>query len=156
MPISPGGQDAQVYESLYAGFRVEQPATTTPQGADAAKFTITGGRVLLISIVGEVTVAIASGANNMKLKFNPTATGADQDLCATLDIVSDPVGELYTITGVVADAMRSDLLIGQGMTNSLILSEGDIEIDNSGSTAGEIKWTAHYMPLDDGAALVAA
>jgi len=156
MPVNPGNQDAQYYEAQYIGFRVEKAATTTPQGVDAAKFTITGGRVMLTSIVGEVTVVIASGANNMKLKFNPTATGADQDLCATLDIVSDPVGELYTITGIVANAMRSDLLIGQGMTNPLILSEGDIEVDNSGSTAGEIKWTVHYLPLDDGAVLVAA
>lgn len=132
------------------GFRVDRDTESLPQGADSALFTITGGRVLLLQIVGEVTTVIG-GANNTKLVFNPTATGVDQDLCAVLDIDADAVGELYTITGIVANAMRSDLLIGQGMTNPMVLSEGDIEINCAGSVTGAIQWSMWYLPLDSGA-----
>jgi len=139
------------------GRRVDRAAAVLPQGTDEALFTITGGRVLLRLILGEVTVLIG-GANATKLKFNPTATGADQDLCATLDITTDAVGTLYTISGGVGDALRDDLLIGAGnlVNDPLILSEGDIELDCVGSVTGEIAWSLWYTPLDDGAQVVAA
>ena len=133
------------------GFRVDRATEALPQTTDGALFTITGGRVLLTQIIGEVTTVIQTQADNTKLKFNPTATGADQDLCAVLDITGDAVGELYTITGIAANAMRSDLLIGQGMTNPYILSEGDIEIDCAASNTGAVQWSMWYLPLDSGA-----
>ncbi len=133
------------------GYRVDRPAETMPQGADASLFTITGGRVLMLLILGEVTVLLG-GANASLLKLNPTATGADQDLCAALDIDSDAVGTQYTISGTVGDAMRDDLLIGLGMAfQGMILSEGEIELECAGSVAGEIQWSIWYVPLDRGA-----
>jgi len=141
------------------GFRVFQPAATLPQTGDKALFTVTGGRVLLTGLIGEVTVVIETQANNTKLKFNPTATGADQDLCAVLNITADPVGEVYTISGTVGDAMRSDLLIGLNSllgAGGMILSEGDIELDCAASNTGEVAWTLFYLPLDEGASVEAA
>jgi hypothetical protein len=116
-------------------------------------FTITGGLVKVTLIVGEVTTVIQTQANNTKLVFNATATGADQDLCGVLSITGDPVGELYTISGTVGDAMRSDLLIGNGMDKELILSEGDIELNCAASNTGSVKWSVYYYPLDLGAAI---
>ncbi len=141
------------------GFRVDRDAATLPQGVDGALFTISGGRVLLTSIIGEVTVEIETQANNTKLKLNPTATGVDQDLCAVLSITADAVGELYTISGVVGDALRSDLLIGLNSllgAGGMILSEGDIELDCAASNTGEIKWTLFYLPIDTGAVIEVA
>ena len=159
MPINPGNQDAQYYEAQYLGFRVDRATASLPQSTDDALFSVTGGRILLTAIVGEVTTVIETQANNTKLKFNPDATGADQDLCAVLNITADPVGELYTIDGTVGNAMRSDLLIGlnslQG-AGGLILSEGDIELDCAASNTGSVKWTVWYIPMDDGAAVASA
>ena len=138
------------------GHKVDKATAALPQTTDGALFTITGGRILLTGIIGEVTTVIETQANNTKIKFNPDATGADQDLCGVLDISADAVGTLYTITGIVANAMRDDLLIGQAMTNYLILSEGDIELDCAASNTGNVGWTALWMPLDDTANLVAA
>lgn len=145
--------DQREKESFVAGlgYRLDRATEALPATTDGALFTITGGRILLTSLVGEVTTVIQTQANNTKIKFNPTATGADQDLCAVLDITADAVGEIYTITGIVANAMRSDLLIGQGMTNPLILSEGDIEIDCAATNTGEVQWSMWYLPLDRGA-----
>lgn len=138
---------------LGIGERVDRPTENLPQGTDTALFTITGGRVAVMLVVGEVTTVIQTQANNTKLKFNPTATGADQDLCAVLNISADPVGELYTIDGVVSNAMRSDLLIGSGglVANPLILSEGDIELDCAASNTGQVQWSIWYIPLDQDA-----
>ncbi len=158
MPINPGNQDAQYFEAQYLGFRVEKATATLPQTGDGALFTISGGRVMLTMLVGEVTTAIQNQANATKVKFNPDATGVDQDLCATLDIDNDAVGELYTLSGVVGDAMRSDLLIGAGTLQGapLILSEGSIELDSAANNSGSVKWTLWYIPIDDGAAVVSA
>ena len=139
------------------GFRVDRATAALPQTADGALFTVSGARVAVTLILGEVTTVIQTQANNTKLKLNPTATGADQDLCAVLSITGDPVGELYTISGVVGDAMRSDLLIGLGMAASpFILSEGDIELDCAASNTGSVAWSIWYLPLDTGAVIVAA
>ena len=150
-------QFAPVSRELTTGIRVDRATATLPQTADVALFNVTGGRVLLVGLVGEVTTVIQTQANNTKVKFNPTATGADQDLCAVLDITADPVGELYTISGTVGDAMRSDLLIGNAMlTAPLLLSEGAIELDCAASNTGSVAWSLVYVPWDDGAEVAAA
>src|SRR3990167_511514 len=149
-------QNERLAAAAGLGFRLDRATENLPQATDGALFTITGGRVLLLLILGEVTTVIETLANATKLKFNPTATGADQDLCATLDITADAVGELYTISGGVGDALRSDLLIGAGnlVNDPLILSEGDIELDCAGSATGQVAWSIWYLPLDRGATVV--
>ena len=145
--------------TLLLGRRVSRATAALPQTTDEALFTIAGGQVLLTSLVGEVTTVIQTQANNTKLKFNPDATGADQDLCAVLSITADAVGELYTISGTVGDAMRSDLLIGLNSlfgAGGMVLSEGAIELDCAASNTGSVKWDLTYIPLDDGASVVAA
>lgn len=143
--------------TITQGIKVERATDTLPQSTDEALFTITGGRVLLLGLVGEVTTVIQAQANDTKLKFNPDATGADQDICAALDITADPVGELYTISGTVGDAMRSDLLVGNPLLAApLVLSEGAIELDCAASNTGSVAWTILYVPLDNGASIEAA
>lgn len=96
----------QVYNNRATAkpIRVEKATATLPQSTAAAKFTVSGGKVLICDIIGEVTTIIEAGANNMKLISNPTV-GADVDLCAVLDIAEDAVGTTYHITGTLADAM---------------------------------------------------
>ncbi len=149
--------DAASIRAVTLGTLVSRAAAILPQSTDGALFTISGGRVVVNAIVGEVTTVMEAGANNTKLKLNPTAVGADQDLCATLSIASDAVGDQYTITGTVGDAMLSDLLIGNGvLTSPLVLSEGDIELDCSASKTGAIAWELIYSALDSDATVVAA
>ncbi len=143
--------------AITQGVLVSRATAALPQTGAEALFTVTGGRVLIIGLVGEVSTVIQTQANNTKLVFDGTAAGADQDLCAVLDISADAVGEMYTISGTVADAMRSDLLIGNPLlTNPLVVSEGDIELNCAASNTGSVGWDLIYVPLDTGAAVVAA
>ena len=138
------------------GFRVDKATASLPQTTDGALFTITGGRVYMTAIIGEVTTVIQTQANNTKLVFNPTETGADQDMCAVLNISGDAVGTLYTISGTVGDALRDDLWIGISMTYPMILSEGDIELNCAASNTGNVSWTMFYYPIDTGATVASA
>jgi hypothetical protein len=145
-----------VARELTQGIRVDRPTDTLPQTAAEALFTVTGGRVLVIGIVGEVTTAVQAQANATKLQANPT-TGTTVDVCATLDITGDEVGCLYGITGVFGDAM-----IGANAgatvwpTRPFVANVGSIDLNCAASNTGAAKWSLVYVPLDDGAEVVAA
>ena len=127
--------------------------TDTLTNATASLFTIAGGLVAVSFIVGRATVAITV-ANTYKLQHNPTA-GTTKDLCASADIgTTDTVlGEVFVITGLSTDAIA---LGSKGVKAPYTLLEtGDIERVSSG-TDGEIKWYVGWVPVDDGATLVAA
>ena len=135
------------------GIKVEKAAATLPQTGDVTLFTVTG-RVILMAIVGEVTVVIETQANNTKLKYNPDDSATDTDLCAVLDISADVVGILYSITGVVGDALIEGIQQVIVPTTFHILKSGLIELDCSAGNTGETKWTLWYIPLDSGSKVV--
>lgn len=138
------------------GERVERATDTLPQTTAEALFTVSGGRVLVTSIVGEVTTVIQTQANNTKLVANPT-TGTSVDICAVLDISADEAGCLYGITGTFADAMVG---ANAGATvapaRPVVVPVGTIDLSCAASNTGSVKWSITYVPLDDGAAIVAA
>lgn len=122
----------------------------------ATLFTITGGIVLVTSIVGEVTTAITV-ANTVKLQANPT-TGTTKDLCAATDIgtTDTPAGNLLGFQGLTGDS----LLTGPGAVPTIkqpvAIAIGTIEQVTATGADGVIKWHLTWVPLQDGAALVAA
>lgn len=138
------------------GARVERATAALPQTTASALFTVSGGRIAITQIIGEVTTVIETQANNTKLTANPT-TGTDVDLCAVLDITADEVGTLYGISG-----LNSDALIGinagavPGQVRDVIVPEGTIDLSCAASNTGAVKWTLYYIPLDDGASVTAA
>lgn len=138
------------------GQRVHRAAATLPQTTAHALFTITGGRVLVTSIIGRVTTVIQTQANDTKLVGTPT-TGTAADLCAVLNISADAEGDLYGITGIPGDAMIGASGNVQGMTvKGVVLQPGTLDLDCAASNSGEVEWTLHYVPIDPGAVVVAA
>lgn len=135
------------------GTRVEK-ATGTLTAATVPLFTIAGGRVLVTSIYGVVTTAVTV-ANSYKLQANPTA-GTTVDLVAATDIgtTDTPVGDVLSFDGVRA----SSIVRGgaaQSLQGGIVVTTGQIEHVSAG-TDGAITWVVTYVPLDDGATLVAA
>lgn len=141
--------------AIALGVRVARAAAALPQTTAAAIFNVTGGRVAITGIIGEVTTVIQTQANNTKLTANPT-TGPSVDLCAVLDISADAVGTLYGITGAFSDA-----LVGAGAAAPLpqrapVVDVGSIDLDCAASNTGEVAWVLTYVPIDAGAAVEAA
>lgn len=138
------------------GNKAERAAATLPQTTAAAIFNVTGGRVMINQIVGEVTTVIQTQANNTKLTANPT-TGTSEDICAVLNISADEVGTLYGITGTASDAMLGTVAASvPGQTTGVIVNTGSIDLDCAASNTGAVKWTVFYSPIDDGAVVAAA
>lgn len=138
---------------------VERATATLPQTAASALFTVATGRVIVTSIIGEVTTVIQTQADNTKLTFDPTAAGATQDLCAVLDITADAVGTMYSITGTPATALQDSLNFvpsNKRLAQPIILKPGSVLLDCAASNTGSVKWTLTYWPLDTGATVVAA
>lgn len=131
----------------------QRPTATLPQTAAGSLFRITGGKVRIKSIVGEVTTVIQTQANATKLQFVGTNPVATTDLCATLDITAKAVGSLFTIVGVVATAMKvttNNLVVpADDMgANGLILGPGDIKLNCAASNTGNVKWTVEWERVD--------
>lgn len=138
---------------------VERATAALPQSGASALFTVATGRVIVTSIIGEVTTVIQTQADATKLTFDPTAAGATQDLCATLDITADAVGTMYSITGTPATALQDSLNFvpsSKWLAQPIILKPGSVLLDCVASNTGSVKWTLTYWPLDTGATVVAA
>lgn len=136
---------------------VQRATASLPQTTAASLFTVANGRVLITSIVGEVTTIIETQANATKLIATPTI-GTAVDMCVALDITADEVGCLYGITGTPGDALvgtDAGLTISMG-NKGIVVNAGTIDLDCAASNTGAIKWTVHYVPIDEGATLVAA
>ena len=141
---------------LLKGSRVDRATAALPQTTASAIFTVTGGRVCITEILGEVTTIIQNQANNTKLTANPT-TGTDVDICAVLNIAADGVGTLYGITGTASDALVG---VNAGavpeQAKGVIVNTGTIDLNCAASNTGAVKWTIMYYPIDVGASITAA
>jgi hypothetical protein len=144
---------ADVYNNTATGkaIRVSKVTATLPQTTTAAKFTVSGGSVLICDIIGKVTTACHADANNMKLIANPTV-GADVDLCATVNVASAAIGTTFHLTGTLTDAMVKVVSgAGQSQQEPIQVEPGTIDLSCDASKTGAIKWTLFYIPLETGA-----
>jgi hypothetical protein len=126
---------ADQIRSLLVGIKVQRATAALPQTAAGSLFTIAGGKVLITSLVGEVTTVIQTQADNTKLTFDPTDAGATQDLCAVLDITADAVGTMYSLTGTPATALQDALNFlpsSKVPAQPIVLKPGAILLDGRG------------------------
>ena len=145
--------------SLLCGVKVQRATAALPQTSTSTLFTVSGGKVLITSLIGEVTTVIQTQADNTKLTFDPTDAGATQDLCAVLDITADAVGTLYSVTGTPGTAMQDALNFlpsNKVPAQPIVLKPGSILLDCAASNTGSVKWELTYIPLDNGASVAAA
>lgn len=153
--MAPTPTTGKSLRSLLFGLKVDQPAKTVPQNALSSLFTVSGGRVIVTGIVGEVTTVIGGTTPSAKLVANPT-TGADTDITTAVAITGDAVGNLYGVStvGGALSVLESVAPAGQ---EPFVLKPGTLDLHVSAADAtGAIKWTVFYVPLDDGATVTAA
>lgn len=141
--------------TLLLGTRVEK-AYPTIAVETKTLFTVAGGKVLITSLVGEVTTAITV-AGTTKLQANPT-TGTTGDLCAATDLgtTDTPAGDLISFQGLKGDS----IVFGVGATPTLkqpiVVNTGTIEQVTATGADGGVTWVLTYIPLDNGATVTAA
>ena len=140
--------------TLVLGNRVEK-STGTLAATTISLFTVAGGAVAITSIYGEVTTAITV-ANSYKLQANPT-TGTTKDLVAATDIGSThtPAGSPLGVHGVAASPIQHGPGAVPMLLRPIAVNTGVIESVSAG-TDGVILWVVTWVPLTNGATLVAA
>lgn len=141
--------------TMLLGTRVAK-STGTLAATTVPLFTIAGGECLVTSLHGLVTTSITV-ANSYKLQHNPT-TGDTQDLCAATDIgTTDTLaGSVLQFSLATTTAPPKLISVGYGTARrDVAVTTGQIESVSAG-TDGVINWVLTYVPLTDGATIVAA
>lgn len=139
---------------MLLGNRANKASATLPATTNQTIFTITGGRVLVALLYGEVTTIIQAQANNLKVTSAPT-TGTAVDLASNLDVNAKEAGTLLLVEGdgtALVGANAGAALSGIGIS-PMIIPIGVIRITTSATNTGATKWQCWWTPLDDGAQL---
>jgi len=153
--------DGKALRKLYLGIEVpratENVAIVATPGSPIYDVV---GLVLVTGLLGVCTTTHGGAANNMFLEFNPDlAASATSDITATADIGTTAVaGDV----GVVVGAPATALLVGHVALNVLGSTGGQGIVFNDGvigltadAANGAWRWIIFYIPLDDGAYIVA-
>jgi hypothetical protein len=158
---------ANQQRALLMGVRVKTAAITCPATTSTAIFTVSG-RVIVTSLIGEVTTAIQNQACNFNITFDPTGSGAVGDVCAATAVANDAVGTFYSVNGIQADLLSSQKAggtevpthvlapVGSSQGLGFMVPAGSMLWKASATNTGAVEWTLTYIPLDDGASVVAA
>jgi len=167
--VFPSG--TQLREALF-GLLVTGPSKTIPGAGLQTIFNVTGGRILLTSLLGLVSVtAIGGTATTLSVGVTPTGgASAPTALCTATAITSSVVGTTFIVppaqgsalivvgaSGVQAGGSATAFGAGQIANGGLCLvSAGVITITTSATTTGAVTWACTYMPYDAAAAVTAA
>jgi len=116
-------------------------------------FTVSGGPIKVIELVGVVTTGIGASTTRVRLLVDPTEPTTNTDLCAQLDINANAAGTVFTITGTFTDPMVATTNgVIAGLTTAFIVPQGTIEYANADDAeTGVVDWCLRYQPLVPGA-----
>lgn len=140
------------------GIQVSKAAATLPGTTTQNIFTVAGGRVWIVALVGEVTTVIQTQACNLKVTSVPT-TGSAVDIASNLNISAFEAGAILVVEGDGTALIGTSA--GAGFAPALnalpfIIPIGTLRIETSATNTGATKWDLFYFPLDDGAYVVSA
>lgn len=151
-------QGAQLRTIQY-GIKVDKAAVTIPATATQALFTVTGGRIIVLAVLSEVTTIIQAQACLVKYVSTPLA-GSAVDMCiaTAADITGLEVGGKLTLPTTRAllttISNAGDIVFNPARAD--IVPPGAIGLNTSATNTGAMKHTLLYLPFDDAATVVAA
>jgi hypothetical protein len=135
------------------GVKSDKAAANLPQTATGTIFTVAGGRVIILALIGEVTTIIQAQANAVKFISTPTV-GTAVDLCTTADINALEVGGRVALPGAVGSALtKANAGAIALQTANVLVPAGTIGLNTAASNTGQMKFTCWWIPFDSGATL---
>lgn len=123
-------------------------------------FTVSGGRILVKAIIGQVTTQIQAQATTVKFTSSPT-TGTATDLSgATTDLTGAEVGALFGLAVAGPGAANQVQLVKSGylvvpQTNAVVIPIGNISVTYGAASTGAVKYDLVWTALDAGSSVVA-
>ena len=153
---------AQRIADMHVGCRVDRDAAAIALGAQTL-FTVAGGNILLTGFYGEIMALMAGAGCTLTLDYD-----ADDKLALPLEdtVLGSVSGDIATY---VAGRMIYLPIEGGAVTITaaggacpidvapiMVLPPGHFDLTGgAASTAGSIRWSLWYIPLDAGAYVVA-
>ena len=135
--------------------------TTTPK----TLFTITGGSIHVLSIVGTVVTAIQNQTTTQQLQAVVTTPSATVNMSTAVDTDNDGVGAVYHFlgeTGVLTPVDAGLVILplddaadGTDKPTQWIVPVGLIGVDGGAVSTGDVDWVMTYI-ANSGATVVAA
>lgn len=151
-------QPFQAFTTSVLGARSVKAAAVPVSGASVDLFSVEGGSVLLTGFYGDVETALVADTD-LDLAFDPDDGGSDVAMATVLVADSDPTGTLYALNSTFGSTLLEslDVSVNAFRTLPITLTLGDIKLNSAGGGAGGglIRWYAFWVPIDDGAVLVA-
>lgn len=147
----------QQIQHANGGWLVSRATATLPASTLGHIFTVSGGRVIVRYLVGEVTTVIQTQACTVKVTGTPTTGTAVDWSAASASISALEVGGKLSLPAAAA----TGLVVGNaggliGHQAEWIAAIGSIDITTSATNTGSVKWDLIYVPLDPAAQVVAA
>lgn len=140
------------------GILVSRATNTLPATATGNIFTISGGRILVVALVGEVTTAVQNQACTLAIGSAPTVgTGSTTALGTASSIIAAPIGTHFSSNP--GGATVTDLATQAGVlvpSAGFIVDVGTLTITTSATNTGSVKWDLVYVPWDNAASVAAA
>jgi len=148
-------RDVLVAEHL--GYRVTQSAMALPATTTTSIFLVTGGMVHVTLMIGQVSTAIQSSDPIISITSRAT-TGSAVVLNSTADTSSLEVGASIRVDGSGNAIVLSNAgaCLSTAFPSGFVVPIGNIAIITGATKTGAINWDLWYIPLTDGAAVVAA
>ena len=138
---------------------IKGPSTPPNSGSSATIATITGGSVLVTSMLGLVTTVLSGSTGQVSIGTVPTTGTASTTGIAAAAVIGGK--EVGTWMGpLVSAGLGGTLVVGANAGAALFLptpfvvAAGTINWTTSVATmTGQVKWYFTYVALDNGAAL---
>lgn len=145
---------------ILLGTKVEEPAATLPATGIAHLFTVSGGRVLVTGLVGQVTSACDATATTVSVGVTPTVgTASAVSMASATAVTSKEIGTLIGLPLTAGAALvvggNAGAVVQMPGHAPYVVEPGTIDITTSATNAGVVKWTLTYVVLDDGASVTA-
>ncbi len=128
-------------------------AAVIPATATGTLFNVVNGNVIITSIFGVVTTVMSATATNLKINALNTATTGNTDLSANVLVTSKAVGTIFAIPTLGSAGTVDNYGL---QNNEFLLGAGSIRAITDATNTGAMKWYVNYVPLDNGAYVVAA
>ena len=140
------------------GTKVERATAALPSSTLGNIFTIGTGRIVVTSLVGEVTTVLGAGANTITIGYAPTVgTGSATALGTSATITTAAVGSHIAANPGGAAVIDVSTQAGVALPSfGFLVDPGSVTITTSATVTGSVKWTLTYVPWDDNATVAAA
>jgi hypothetical protein len=152
--------DAAAYTKAVLGQTVQGKTSTITSDTTFQVFTVSGGEVLVTALYGKVTTAITDAGEDIILQVDPTTgtTRAIAQNSGDIGTADVPAGDLILFSEDNDGASQPGIVLA-GLPLRFVAPIGEVELvvgTGSGAEDGVIEWYATYVPLIDGATMVAS